>query len=114
MSKDFEPSDRPSAEVLDFGNCRELDLTKLEWREIMPMISPRSTASGLFLSQIEDNHYIYAIGGNKSRDCERYDLMTEAWETIPSFREKVDQNPGGGSYCLFNYSMTCSNFILIK
>ena len=101
MSKDFEPS----AEVW------ELDLTKLEWREIMPMFSPRLTASGLFLSQIEDNHYIYAIGGNKSRDCERYDLMTEAWETIPSFREKVDQDPGGGSNCLFTYSMACSNFL---
>ena len=101
MSKDFEPT----AEVW------ELDLTKLEWREKMPMFCPRLTSSGLFISQVDDNSYVYAIGGNKSRDCERFDLMSQTWEIIPSFREKVDQDPGGGANCLFTYSMTCSNFL---
>jgi hypothetical protein len=79
MSKDFDPS----------PDCWNLDLKTLQWTEKMPMYAPRLTAAGLIFSQ-GDQPYVYAIGGNKSRTCERYSVFDESWEIIPSFKEKTE------------------------
>ena len=63
MSRAFEPT----AEVW------ELSLSTLEWTEKASMFAPRLTSSGFFYSSGAGRAYVYAIGGNKSRQCERFD-----------------------------------------
>ena len=100
MSKDFEPT----AEVWT------LALSTLEWTQRASMFAPRLTSSGLIFSEAHSKSYIYAIGGNKTRHCERYDCGHQCWEVIPSFTTKVGDDVGASGYenCLFTYGMCAS------
>lgn len=76
------------------------------------MTDPRLTSAGLFYSEtIEGGRYIYAIGGNKSKRCERYSVNDNEWEQIPNFQEMVQPDPEGEFNYLFTYSMCASNMI---
>lgn len=102
MSKDFEPSEK----------TYELSLINLEWTEKMSMNAPRLASSGLVFSQdYDENSFVFAIGGNQSRDCERYDCNTSKWELIPSFRDKVAIDKNNAENFLFTYGMCCSNYL---
>lgn len=97
MNKDFEP----------MSDVYFLMFRTLEWQEKMPMLAPRLTSSGLIFSRIEDEAFVLAVGGNKTKDCERYSIVEDAWELVPNFKEKVDQDIGGQNNCLFTYGV-CS------
>lgn len=97
MSKDFDPS----------AECWILNLNTLQWTEKVSMYAPRLTSSGLIFSQGE-YPYVYAVGGNKSRTCERYSVFDEMWEVIPSFKEKTEQDLNGQMNCLFTYGICAS------
>ena len=99
MSRDYEPLDE----------AYELNLVTLEWTQKKPMRDPRLPSSGLLLSQDGEEHrFVYAIGGNKSQRCERYNAEKEEWELIPSFQPKVLDDPGYQQNFLFTYSFSCS------
>jgi len=61
----------------------------------------------LIFSRNDQGPYVFAVGGNKSKDCERYSVDDDFWEVIPNFKEKVEQDRGGLNNCLFTYGV-CS------
>ncbi len=63
-----------------------LDLSTVKWSEKSSMNHPRLTSSGLFFS----NGFVFAIGGNSEGVCERYNVDTDNWQRIPSFRGKIE------------------------
>ena len=72
------------------------------------MVDPRLPSSGLLFSEdMNEAKYVYAIGGNKTRKCERYDLEREKWELVPSFGPKVSEGDNTEDNYLFTYGM-CS------
>ncbi len=85
MSKDFEPS----------NEVWQLNLRSIEWEEKTSMYTPRLTSTGLFFSETQDlrgnlKKFILAIGGNEGKTCERFDVIDEVWDIIPSFKEKTE------------------------
>lgn len=74
------------------------------------MFAPRLTASGLIYSAGDEKAFIYAVGGNKTQHCERFDVGRLCWELIPDFKDKVEAQDTATGYanCLFTYGM-CGN-----
>ena len=101
MNKDFEPT----------SDVFFLRFNTLEWTERMSMFAPRLTSSGLVFSRNDEGAFVYAVGGSKTKDCERYNVKDDFWEVIPNFKEKVDQDIGGKNNCLFTYGV-CATSIL--
>ena len=102
MSKDFEPT----AEVW------ELSLTTLAWTQKPSMRAPRLASSGLIFTQdFNDNSFVLAIGGNQTKDCERFDCEAQTWELMPSFRDKLAQDANVAENHLFTYSTCASSFL---
>ena len=76
------------------------------------MSAPRLAASGLIFTQdYNEQSFVYAIGGNQTKDCERYDCSTKKWELIPSFRDKVAEDKNSPENFLFTYGICSSNFL---
>ena len=99
MSKDFDPS----------KETYMLNLTNLEWTQKASMCDPRLPSSGLIFSEdLNEIKFVYAIGGNKTRKCERYNVDEEKWELIPSFEPKVTGEDNLEENYLFTYTMCCS------
>ena len=101
MTKDFEP----------MADVYFLKFSTLEWTEKAPMFAPRLTSSGLIFSRNDESAFVYAVGGNKTKECERYNVKEEVWEIMPNFKEKVEQDVGGVTNCLFTYGV-CATSIL--
>lgn len=97
MNQDFEP----------ISDVYFLKFQTLEWQEKSSMLAPRLTSSGLIFSRLDEDAFIFAVGGNKTKECERYDVREDFWEIVPNFKEKVAQDIGGQNNCLFTYGM-CS------
>ena len=77
------------------------------------MYAPRLTSNGFFYTQGSSgiDKYIFAVGGNQTKDCERYSVMHGRWELVPSFREQVECESTGLNNFLFTYTMCSTSLV---
>lgn len=68
------------------------------------------TSSGLFYTSEGDGKFVFAVGGNRAKTVERYNVDADAWEVVPSFREATEADITGANNFLFTYTMCSTSF----
>lgn len=71
----------------------KLDLTTSKWTTLADMKISKTFCGGSLYAY---DSYIYAIGGNDSHVCERFDANSSQWEILDSYTDISDVNDIGG------------------